>query len=133
MTILGIGVDILHLPRLIGLLNRRGSEAFATRILSSQELRSLELLTEQHEGKSDSTARFLGVRWAVKEAAYKALYPIRPTWKEVTYTSFNGATGAKPTLVYRPVCDNVRPADKLHVSVSHDGDYVLAQVIAEST
>ncbi|KAG1755767.1 4'-phosphopantetheinyl transferase superfamily [Suillus lakei] len=123
MPILGIGVDILHLPRLISLLSRRGSEAFATRILSSQELRSFQSLTEQHgEDKTERIVRFLGVRWAVKEAAYKALYPTRPTWKEITYSSLNGVTGAKPTLM-----------DKLHVSVSHDGDYIYAQVIAEST
>jgi len=71
-------------------------------------------------------------RWAVKEAAYKALYPIRPTWKEITYSPFNSATRIKPTLLYRPVCDVVTPADKFHVSVSHDGDYIFAQVIAES-
>ncbi|KAG2118816.1 4'-phosphopantetheinyl transferase superfamily [Suillus discolor] len=134
MPILGIGVDILHLPRLISLLSRRGSEAFATRILSSQELRTFQLLVEQH-GKDETKgiAQFLGVRWAVKEAAYKALYPIRPTWKEVTYLSFNGTTGVKPTLVYHPVRNDVGPANKLHVSASHDGDYVYAQVIAEST
>ncbi|KAG2056496.1 4'-phosphopantetheinyl transferase [Suillus hirtellus] len=134
MPILGIGVDILHLPRLISLLSRRGSEAFATRILSSQELRTFQLLAEQHgEDDTKRIAQFLGVRWAVKEAAYKALYPIRPTWKEVTYLSFNGTTGVKPTLVCRPVRNDVGPANKLHVSVSHDGDYVYAQVIAEST
>jgi holo-[acyl-carrier protein] synthase len=72
-------------------------------------------------------------RWAVKEAAYKALYPIRPTWKEVTYSSFNAITHAKPTLIYHPVRDNVTPAHKLHVSASHDGDYIFAQVIAELT
>jgi holo-[acyl-carrier protein] synthase len=133
MPILGIGVDILHLPRLINLLSRRGSKAFATKILNSQELRTFQLLAEQH-GEDDigRVTQFLGVRWAVKEAAYKALYPIRPTWKEVTYSSFNEATGVKPTLVYRPVHD-VGPANKVHVSVSHDGDYVYAQVIAEST
>lgn len=134
MPILGIGVDILYLPRLISLLSRRGSEAFATKILSSQELRTFQLLAEQHgEDKSGRITQFLGVRWAVKEAAYKALYPIRPTWKEVTYSSLNGATGVKPTLVYHPVHDDVGPTSKLHVSVSHDGDYVYAQVIVEST
>lgn len=134
MPILGIGVDILHLPRLISLLSRRGFEAFATRILSSRELRTFQLLAEQHgEDETKRIAQFLGVRWAVKEAAYKALYPIRPTWKEVTYLSFNGTTGVKPTLVYCPVRNDVGPANKLHVSVSHDGDYVYAQVIAEST
>lgn len=132
MPIIGIGVDILHLPRLISLLSRRGSKAFATRILSSQEIRTFRVLAEQYgEDETERIAQFLGVRWAVKEAAYKALYPIRPTWKELTYTSFNGATGVKPTLVYRPVRD-VGPANQLHVSVSHDRDYVYAQVIAES-
>lgn len=72
-------------------------------------------------------------RWAVKEAAYKALYPIRPTWKEITYSPFNSAIRAKPTLIYRPLRDAVTPANTLHVSVSHDGDYIFAQVIAEST
>ncbi|KAG2077484.1 4'-phosphopantetheinyl transferase [Suillus decipiens] len=133
MPILGIGVDILYLPRLISLLSRRGSEAFATRILSCQELQTFRLLAERHgEVKTGKITQFLGVRWAVKEAAYKALYPIRPTWKEVTYSSFNGVTGAKPTLIYRPIHHDVGPASKLHVSVSHDGDYVYAQVIAES-
>ncbi|KAG2369869.1 4'-phosphopantetheinyl transferase [Suillus spraguei] len=133
MPILGIGVDILHLPRLISLLSRRGTKAFATRILSSQELQTFQLLAERHgEVKTGRTAQFLGVRWAVKEAVYKALYPIRPAWKEVTYLSFNGVTGEKPTLVYRPIHHDVGPAIKLHVSVSHDGDYVYAQVIAES-
>ncbi|OAX43908.1 4'-phosphopantetheinyl transferase [Rhizopogon vinicolor AM-OR11-026] len=134
MLILGIGVDILHLPRLISLLSRKGSDAFAARILSTQELRSFQRLREQHgEDNTERIARFLGVRWAVKEAAYKALYPIRPTWKEIIYLPFSAATHAKPTLVYRPVSEALIPVDKLHVSVSHDGDYIFAQVIAEST
>lgn len=63
MPILGIGIDILHLPRLISLLSRRGSEAFATRILSSQELRTFEWLAEQHgEDDTKRIAQFLGVR-----------------------------------------------------------------------
>jgi holo-[acyl-carrier protein] synthase len=63
MPILGIGVDVLHLPRLIGLLSRRGSDAFATRILSSQELRSFQRLREQHgDDSTEWMAQFLGVR-----------------------------------------------------------------------
>lgn len=73
-----------------------------------------------------------GHRWAVKEAAYKALYPLRPTWKELTYTTFDPQTGSKPALVFHPGGRDVsgqRP--RLHVSVSHDGEYILAHVVTE--
>jgi len=80
-----------------------------------------------------SASSFLnGHRWAVKEAAYKALYPLRPTWKELTYTTFDPQTGSKPALVFHPNGNGVpgqRP--RLHVSVSHDGEHILAHVVAE--
>lgn len=78
-----------------------------------------------------STSTFLnGRRWAVKEAAYKALYPLRPTWKELSYTTFDPQTGSKPALAFHPSGNGVqRP--RLHVSVSHDGEYILAHVVAE--
>lgn len=65
MPVLGIGVDILHLPRLISLLSRKGSDAFSKKILSSQELRSFQGLREFQHGGGDieRIARFLGVRW----------------------------------------------------------------------
>lgn len=69
-------------------------------------------------------------RWAVKEAAYKALYPLRPTWKELTYTSFDPETGSKPTLAFQPGDGTV--SSQLHVSVSHDGEYIVAHVVAEN-
>lgn len=71
-----------------------------------------------------------GHRWAVKEAAYKALYPLRPTWKELTFTSFDPKTGSKPTLIFHP-SGSPGPHPRLHVSVSHDGEYILAHVVAE--
>lgn len=37
MTILGIGVDIVHLPRIAALIARRGREPLAKRILSPDE------------------------------------------------------------------------------------------------
>lgn len=47
--ILGIGVDILHLPRLSSLVIRRGREKLAKRILSKKELIEFNNLTFQHE------------------------------------------------------------------------------------
>ena len=70
---------------------------------------------------------FYTLRWAVKEAAYKAMFPAyRPTWKELSYTSRN--VSQKPSLKYD---GNNHKDITLHVSVSHDGDYVVAQVLAE--
>lgn len=70
-------------------------------------------------------------RWAVKEAAYKALYPAaKPTWKELTYRSLGSKPGPKPSLIYMPSSTKI---GRIHVSVSHDGDYVLAQVLVEES
>lgn len=70
-------------------------------------------------------------RWSVKEAAYKALYPVlKPTWKELTYRGLQGRI--KPTLKYHPVVPEEREkVGKIHVSVSHDGDFVFATVLAQ--
>jgi holo-[acyl-carrier protein] synthase len=40
----------------------------------------------------------------------------------------------KPTLEYSPtIRGEYRKVEKMHVSVSHDGGYVLASVLAENT
>jgi holo-[acyl-carrier protein] synthase len=136
MTIHGIGVDLLHVPRMAALIHRRGANRIASRILSPPERSAFCRLRPEH-GAVFLSVRYVlfrrvcvkllnGHRWAVKEAAYKALYPLRPTWKELTYTSFDPQTGSKPALVSHP---DGRP--RLHVSVSHDGEYILAYVVAE--
>ena len=64
-------------------------------------------------------------RWAVKEAAYKALYPaLRPTWKQLSFRP--GDSDVKPILKLE------KSTIVLHSSVSHDGEYVVAYVLAES-
>ncbi|VDB83294.1 unnamed protein product [Peniophora sp. CBMAI 1063] len=77
----GVGIDILHVPRLKALTSRRGSARLAARILSPPEHTLYDGLSN-----SDARLRFLAVRWALKEAAYKAAYPSkRLTWKELAY------------------------------------------------
>ncbi|KIK65333.1 hypothetical protein GYMLUDRAFT_113704, partial [Collybiopsis luxurians FD-317 M1] len=126
MAILGIGADVAHIPRFAALLNRRNSHKLARRILSEPEL------VHWHKSRSHDLpakdAQFLAVRWALKEAAYKALYPIfRPTWKDLSYYPLGALeSSSKPTLFYRS-----HEALTLHCSVSHDGDYVFATVLAE--
>ncbi|KAJ7781307.1 4'-phosphopantetheinyl transferase [Mycena metata] len=120
--VLGIGVDVVHIPRIVALL-KRYPQRLASRILSPHEATESHLL-------ADPT--FIAVRWAVKEAAFKAIYPHRkPTWKEFTYHGLKN--GRKPALVYHPLrADDSLNIGKIHVSVSHDGDYVFASVLVQA-
>ncbi|KAI9429500.1 4'-phosphopantetheinyl transferase [Lactarius indigo] len=126
MTILGIGVDVLNLLRLTRHLcdNR-----LARRILSPTELRDYLALPKEDRGRR---IRFLGVsRWAVKEAVYKAVYPVvKPTWHD--FTLQRPAGSPKPDLLYHPEDGQLSlRLGRMHVSVSHDGDYTFATVIVE--
>jgi len=128
MTVLGLGVDIVHVPRIAAILRSGRLARFAARILSKAEY-------EQWLGLSplldDDRARFLSVRWAVKEAAYKAMAPIKPTWKELTYYR---CPGHKPRLLFHPTLETKSATiGTKHVSVSHDGEYVFASVLVEGT
>ena len=131
MGIIGIGIDIVHIPRIASLVTRRTPTKLAARILSSSELREWETLSSQISSVPASATtekwfRFLSVRWAIKEAAYKALFPLyKPTWKDLT-VSKTPADGGKPHLTFE---GSVKV--KLHVSVSHDGKYTVANVLAE--
>ncbi|KAK0453557.1 4'-phosphopantetheinyl transferase [Armillaria borealis] len=122
--ILGIGVDVVHVPRIAVVIARRGPERFAQRILSNEELQSWKTI---HEG---DRSRFLAVRWAVKEAAYKAMYPtVKPTWKDFSFRGLGQEfDGSKPSLFYRsPYPDT--SVGEIHSSISHDGEYVFASVL----
>ena len=55
MSILGIGVDVVHLPRIASLVARRGPEQFARKILSHSELNDWNAGHPEH-------VRFLAVR-----------------------------------------------------------------------
>ena len=145
MAILGVGVDIVNIDRILSLVKRRGITRFADRILSRDESSTFRTYPS-------NKAQFLAVRcvifiisielspqalfrFAVKEAAYKALYPsFQPTWKQL---SFHTLKSGKPTLYYEstPIA---KPTDSssirvsLHASISHEENYVVAMVVAET-
>ncbi|PSR73685.1 hypothetical protein PHLCEN_2v10604 [Hermanssonia centrifuga] len=128
MGIIGIGVDIVHLPRISSLISRRGPQRLANRILSKREL------TDWYKLPSHDLTRlsqFLAVRWSLKEAAYKAIYPsARPTWKDFTYHAVDHDGNHKPFLVFHPPEKKI-PIGNIHSSVSHDGDYIFTTVLVE--
>ncbi|THV08624.1 4'-phosphopantetheinyl transferase [Dendrothele bispora CBS 962.96] len=130
MAILGIGADVVYVPRIINLVQRRGVDRFAARILNERELRDWKMVRVERDHNLFRDAQYLAVRWAVKEAAYKALYPtFRPVWKDLTYERLSAA-GVKPTLSFHPKDQTSLPG-AIHCSISHDGDYVFATVVVE--
>ena len=71
-------------------------------------------------------------RWSVKEAAYKAVFPVlRPTWKDFTFHSLSSDGMRKPYLEYHHNGPEY-PLGAIHASVSHDGDYVYTTVLIET-
>lgn len=61
--LLGHGVDIVHISRLLSLTERRGADRLAQRILSLAELQKWQGIGE-HD--AESSIRYLAVRWAAK-------------------------------------------------------------------
>jgi holo-[acyl-carrier protein] synthase len=59
MPILGIGVDLVHVPRIAALLSRRIPEKFAAKILSQEEYSQWETIAPSDERR----IRFLAVRY----------------------------------------------------------------------
>jgi len=144
--IIGIGVDILHIPRFLSFLRRRGDVAVARRILHPSEF---EAWIQIPQGYTEQKTKYLSTRcvklpliraylnllfdfrWAVKEAAYKAFSARQTTtWKDWVY--WHAISPSPPTLKYIPCgISSKKPLPIIHVSVSHDGEYVTAQVLAE--
>jgi phosphopantetheine--protein transferase-like protein len=68
-------------------------------------------------------------RWASKEAVYKALQPRHsPSWKDISILPASSAC-PKPTVVFENKLGEERL--KAHLSISHDGDYLIAGVLVE--
>ncbi|KZS97972.1 4'-phosphopantetheinyl transferase [Sistotremastrum niveocremeum HHB9708] len=126
MPIVGIGTDILSLTRIHALVQRRSCDHFAKRILSDREARVWETYREVELSKK---VRFLAVRWAVKEATYKALQPLyKLTWKNVSLLQDPSSGSNKPWIA---IDSRLGCSYTLHCSISHDGDYVTSFVVAE--
>ncbi|TGZ82893.1 4'-phosphopantetheinyl transferase [Ascodesmis nigricans] len=118
----GIGVDLLHLPRLASLVSRRSTylDRFARRILTPNEFTTFRTLAQAsstaNTNATSSLIRWLGVRWAAKEAAFKAGGP--RYWKQVEVKYLDSG---KPYLAVG--------GREGGLSISHDGEYVVAMAM----
>lgn len=129
MTILGVGVDLVHVPTFADQLEQPGTR-FAGAFAPGER-------SDARSRPSDS-ARHFAVRWAAKEAVIKAwsasLYGEAPVMDEGIHHLIEVVTDAwgRPRIrLHGEVAKHL--ADRtLDVSLSHDGDYAVAYVVLHS-
>jgi holo-[acyl-carrier protein] synthase len=111
--LIGIGVDILHIPRLTEAIQRRGLKPWIQKILTSAEA------NEMARGNKNPIV-YLATRISAKEAIYKALWPRwSKTWKSVSILNVN----SKP-MVHQ---EGLKEKEfECHISISHDANFVIA-------
>ncbi|CDH26037.1 holo-ACP synthase [Xenorhabdus bovienii] len=126
MAIVGLGTDIVEISRVEEIVERSG-ERLAKRVLSDREWQQYQQHNQQ--------IRFLAKRFAVKEAAAKALGTgIRNGLAFNQFEVINDPLG-KPTLKLHGEAETL--ADKLnvrslHVTLADERRYACATVILES-
>lgn len=127
MAIVGLGTDIVEIARIESVVERTG-DSLAKRILTEAEL-------VQYRQQS-KPARFLAKRFAVKEAAAKALGTgIRNGLAFNQFEVTNDKLG-KPLLSLSDEAlklANCINATHFHVSITDERHYAVATVIIEST
>jgi holo-[acyl-carrier protein] synthase len=131
MTILGVGVDLVHVPSFAEQLGRPGSEF--DQVFTPGERRDAN-------GRSTDAARHFAARWAAKEAVVKAwsasLYGTAPVMDD------SAVDGGALRLIEVVTDAWGRPRVRLHgevakhldgltveISLSHDGDYATAYAV----
>jgi holo-[acyl-carrier protein] synthase len=124
----GIGVDIVHLPRIREAI-ARWQDRFVERVFTAGEIAYCR-------ARRDPIPHF-GARFAAKEAALKALgtgLSLGVRWREL---EVQRERGQAPRLVLSGRSREIsraRGGDRMLVTLTHDGEYAVAQamLVAES-
>ena len=123
--VVGIGIDLVEIARIRRLMER-WRERFLGRVFTPDEV---AYALRRHD-----PAEHLAARFAAKEATLKALgtgLSMGVRWREM---EVRRARGQRPILVLsgRTAAIGVaRGVRSLHVSLTHDGGFAVAQVLAE--
>lgn len=114
--ILGTGIDIIEVDRIEKAVQRWG-DVFLNHILTASEI--------EYARKFRSPYRHYAGRFAAKEAIFKAMGNPNLSWHDMTI--INDPTG-------KPVChySNKDFKNRLLISISHSGGYVVASAIVEA-
>jgi len=123
-VIIGIGVDVVDVPRFAASLGR--TDGMADRLFTA-----VEQVTDAGSRRTDTS---LAARFAAKEAVAKALgAPRGLEWHDCEVV---GDSDGRPWLrlsgtVAAQAAE--QGIDRWHLSLTHDGDIAVAYVIAESS
>ncbi len=124
--ILGIGIDLVSIPRIAGVLARWGTR-FMARVYTQAEIDLCR--------RRAAPAAAFAMRFAAKEAFSKAMgLGMRRglRWREIEV--YHAPTGKPQLRLYgrsAALCRRLGAAN-MHISLSDDGDYAIAMVIIES-
>ena len=124
--IVGTGIDLVHVPRIEKVLSDRG-ERFVSHVLHAEEMPAYEA--------SKFKARMIAKRFAVKEAATKALGTGQAQNVLLRHFYVLHDANGKPELYAdeeaKVLCED-KNIDAMHVSISDEGEYAIAWVTLES-
>lgn len=121
--IIGIGTDLVHIPRMQSLLDKHG-DRIAERILSESEFAEFKLQLKP--------AAFLAKRFAAKEAAAKALGTGFRDGLSLRHIVVRNNGLGKPELSFESVGQTVMAEHHIGqalLSLSDDHEYATAYVI----
>ena len=133
-----LGTDIVYIPRIQTALERFG-ERFLQRVYTPVEQRDCHSETQEPQLVSlladkqrQVSAQKLAGRWAAKEAIAKAL---GTGWRGIRYTDIEirrQPSGQPKVYLYGAAAITAATWGEYHwqLSLSHDGDYVIATAIA---
>lgn len=125
--ILGIGVDIVSIPRVAKSLARFGDK-FAAKILSDAEMPRYAVAVNK--------AAWLAKRFAAKEAVAKALGTGMGAGVYFTQITVSNKKSGAPLIELSGAASQRAArlgADLVHISISDDAEYSVAFVILETT
>ncbi|EGC40378.1 hypothetical protein DICPUDRAFT_74089 [Dictyostelium purpureum] len=129
--IFGIGNDIVKISRLQSSFERHG-EKFLKRAFSDKEIQTFQSLsTEDNSRKWE----YLAGRWSAKESIYKAIGDQeRSKLNFQNIEIFNEPNGKPYVHLLEPTKSYFKNLgiDKIHIAISHDTDYAIANVMLES-
>lgn len=122
--ILGIGVDLVDVSRIEAIIFR-WKQRFLKRVYTDAEIKYCN-------NKKNPAQRF-ATRFAAKEAVIKALYPKGQEGVRYRDIEIGQHMGRPMVNLYGTVKDAAAEmgVKRIHVMLSHDGNYGLANVIFE--
>lgn len=123
--IIGIGIDIVSVSRIKD-AEKRWGRRFLDRVFTEREIKYAMLHKSPHSR--------LAARFAAKEAMTKAMgtgFTGGITWKDIEV--LNKDSGRPEIILHGKVREIAESMEVkgIHLSISHDGDYAVAQVVLE--